>query len=202
MAQLEEQAQLETEAQLEPAGEGWSARDAVFAIGAFVVIIALVVGGYFVYQSRQSPPVDVGSPAPDFNFPTLKGGQAKLSDYRGKVVLINVWATWCNPCREEMPSMERLYQNMKGQPFEILAVSIDVRGATDVEPFAKQLALTFPILLDTDKKITGLYHTTGQPESFIVDKNGVVVDRIIGPLDWGNPTTQHYRLIQNLVKAK
>lgn len=198
----QEQSQLEPEATAESSGEGWSARDAFFAVGAFLVIAALVVGGYFFYQSRQPPPVDVGSPAPDFSFPLLDGGQVSLSENKGKVVLVNIWATWCNPCREEMPSMERLYQNMKGQPFEILAVSIDTRGATDVGPFAKQLRLTFPILLDTDKKIAGLYHTTGQPESFIVDKNGVVVDRIIGPLDWSSSATPQYRLIKKLVNEE
>lgn len=198
----QEQSQLESEATEETSSEGWTARDAFFAVGAFFVIIALVVGGYFVYQSRQAPPVDVGSPAPDFSFPLLDGGQASLSGNKGKVVLINIWATWCTPCREEMPSMERLYRNMKGKPFEILAVSIDTRGATDVSPFAKELRLTFPILLDTDKKIAGLYHTTGQPESFIVDKNGVVVDRIIGPLDWSNPNSPQYQLIQDLVKEQ
>jgi len=182
--------------------EGWTPKDALLAVGAFVIIIGLVIGGYLFYQARKAPPVDVGSQAPDFSFPALAGGTKSLSDYRGKVVLVNIWATWCNPCREEMPSIERLSQAMKGQPFEILAVSIDVRGATDVEPFAKKLELTFPILLDTGNDIPDLYQTTGVPESFIIDKNGVVADRIIGPLEWSSPNTDQYQLIQHLMRAQ
>lgn len=200
MSQIEEQSQLNMPA-ANTEGEGWSARDIIIAATAFLVIVVLVVGGYFFYQSRQTPPVDVGSAAPNFTFPNLKGGDASLSDYRGKVVLINVWATWCTPCREEMPSMQRFYDSMKGKPFEILAVSVDTRGQTDVAPFVSELGLTFPILLDTDKKITGLYHTTGQPESFVIDKDGMVVDRILGPLDWNNPRSQQNQLIQHLVKG-
>lgn len=194
--------EIEENSNLDSGPEGWSLRDAFLAVAAFAVIIAVAAGGYFFYQSRQSPPVDIGSEAPDFSFPLLGGGEAKLSDYRGQVVLVNVWATWCNPCREEMPSMERLYRSLKGQPFVILAVSIDTRESTDVEPFVKQLGLSFPILLDGDKEITGLYHTSGVPESFIIDKDGVVVDRIIGPLDWSSPSTGENQLIQHLVKGK
>ncbi len=98
--------------------------------------------------------------------------------------------------------MQKLYQSMKGQPFEIVAVSIDVRGATDVEPFAKQLGLTFPILLDGNTEISDLYQTTGVPESFIIDKNGTVAERIIGPLDWANTSTEQYQLIQHLMRAQ
>lgn len=182
--------------------ESWTPKDALLAVVAFAIIVAIAVGGYFFYQSRKAPPVDVGAQAPEFSYPTLGGGTKSLGDYRGKVVLVNVWATWCNPCREEMPSIERLYQMMKGQPFEILAVSIDVRGATDVEPFAKQLGLTFPILLDGDGEIQDLYQTTGVPESFIIDKNGVVTQRIIGPLDWASTNTDEYQLIQHLMRAQ
>lgn len=182
--------------------EGWTPKDALLAVVAFAIIVAIAVGGYFFYQSRKAPPVDIGVQAPEFSYPALAGGTKSLSEYRGKVVLVNVWATWCNPCREEMPSMERLYQMMKGQPFEILAVSIDVRGATDVEPFAKQLGLSFPILLDGNKEISDLYQTTGVPESFIIDKHGVVAQRIIGPLDWANTNTDEYQLIQHLMRAQ
>lgn len=182
--------------------EGWTPKDAFLAVAAFAVIIGLVIGGYFFYQSRKAPPVDIGTQAPEFTYEALGGGTRSLSDYRGKVVLLNVWATWCNPCREEMPSMERLYQSMKGQPFEIVAVSIDVRGAVDVDPFAKQLGLTFPILLDHNKEVSDLYQTTGVPESFIIDKNGTVAERIIGPLDWANTRTEQYQLIQHLMRAQ
>ena len=82
--------------------------------------------------------------------------------------------------------MEELYQDMRGKPFEILAVSIDTRGSQDVEPFVKSLGLTFPILLDSDKKVNNMYQATGVPETFIIDKNGVVREHILGPVNWAS----------------
>lgn len=181
--------------------EGWKAKDAIVAAIVFVGIIAIAAGAYFLWQSRKSPPVEEGSQAPAFTLPLMNGGEASLDDYKGKVVLLNIWATWCNPCREEMPYMEQLYQNMKGQPFEILAVSIDTRGSTDVEPFVKKLGLTFPILLDSDKKVNNMYQATGVPETFIIDKKGIVRQHILGPVNWASSQTEEYMLIQHLVQT-
>ena len=182
--------------------EGWTAKDIAAAIAIFVVIVAVAVGAFFFWQARKSPPVEAGSAAPDFTLPLMKGGEVSLSDYRGKVVLLNIWATWCNPCREEMPSMQQLYQNMKGKPFEILAASIDTRGSTDVEPFVKQLGLTFPILLDSDKKVDAMYQATGVPETFIIDKNGTVRDHILGPVNWTSSQAPENQLIQHLLQTQ
>jgi len=179
--------------------EGWTARDAILAIVVFVGIIAIAAGAYFFWQARKSPPVEEGSQAPNFTLPLMNGGEARLDDYKGKVVLLNIWATWCNPCREEMPSMEQLYQNMKGKPFEILAVSIDTRGSKDVEPFVKKLGLTFPVLLDSDKKVNNMYQATGVPETFIIDKNGIVRQHILGPVNWSSSQNPENMLIKHLV---
>lgn len=156
-----------------------------------VIVVAVGVYVYHLLQTKSEnlytqPLVLAGSPAPDFNLPKLDGTMVRLSDYRGKVVFLNIWATWCSPCREEMPSMEKLYQQMKGEDFEILAVSIDILGAKAVAPFVKELKLSFPTLLDPDGTVKRLYSTTGVPESFIIDKNGLVAVKIIGPRDWGS----------------
>lgn len=162
------------------------------SIGGLVTFIAIV--GLFVFIGwklfqptqtafRQSQ-VRAGRMAPDFRFPDLQGKTVALSDFRGKTVLLNIWATWCRPCVEEMPSMERLYQKMKGKPFEIVAVSVDSGGLADVQPFAKKLGLSFPILMNTDGSIRKTYGTTGIPESFIIDPQGKIVRKIVGPLDW------------------
>ncbi|MBI5871131.1 MAG: redoxin domain-containing protein [Actinobacteria bacterium] len=188
-----------------PPDKGLSGDDAIsyiVGIGIFVGIIAIAVGGYFFWQARKSPPVEEGSQAPNFTLPLMNGGDVSLDDYKGKVVLLNIWATWCNPCREEMPSMEQLYQNMKGKPFEILAVSIDTRGSKDVEPFVKKLGLTFPILLDSDKKVNNMYQATGVPETFIIDKNGVVRDHILGPVNWASSQAPENMLIQHLLTTQ
>jgi len=176
--------------------EGWQPRDIIIAIVAFVLIAGLAVGGYFIYQSRKTPPLLEGDAAPEFTMPLLEGGEVALSDYEGKVVLINIWATWCDPCRDEMPFMETQYQQLKDQPFEILAVSEDRRGETEVEPFVNELGLTFPILLDPDKEVGKLYQSTKFPESFIIDKEGVIVSRIVGQL-----SSSDFQLIQHLVNS-
>ena len=160
-----------------------------------ILIFAVLIGAiglfglYLIFfGNRPGPTVDskssAGVAAQDFGLPTLRGDYVKLSDYRGKVVFLNIWATWCPPCREEMPSMESLYQRLKGRGFEMLAVSIDREGEKVVSPFAAKYGLTFPVLLDPDSKTYRLYGLTGVPESFILDKSGVVIYKIIGPQNW------------------
>jgi len=140
----------------------------------------------------------IGLPAPDFTFPRLDGKMVSLSDYRGKVVLVNIWATWCPPCVDEMPSMEKLYRELKDEGFEILAVSIDASGAKDVLPFMKKYKLSFPALTDTRGAIKELYQTTGVPESFIIDKDGIIVEKVIGPRGWATPSA--IRFFRNLIQ--
>ena len=122
--------------------------------------------------------------APQFELPALHGGKVKLSDYRGKVLFINFWATWCATCKVEMPSMEKLYQRFKEYDFEMLTISVD-KDQSLIDPFIKQYNLTFPVLLDPDSEVARkAYKTTGVPETFIVDKNGVIVHKRLGPWDW------------------
>ena len=127
-------------------------------------------------------------PASDFTLPDLDGKPVKLSDYRGKVVLVNFWATWCPPCRREMPSMERLAQRLKEQPFVILAVN-QQEEADQVFAFTGQLdpAPTFPILFDHDSRVSHAWNVLGLPASFIVDKQGRVVYRAMGGREFDHP---------------
>lgn len=143
--------------------------------------IALTTVLLLQYSRRHSA---VGLPAPDFSLPDLQGHVHRLSDYQGKVVFLNFWATWCPPCRVEMPSMERLYQRLKHRDFILLAVSEDAAGPAAVEPFARSLGLTFPILLDRDGRLPIRYGVTGYPETLIIDQAGNVVEHHIGPADW------------------
>jgi peroxiredoxin len=160
-----------------------------------IIIVVLVFGGLLILflggeESGLSPvqqgKVAIGRPAPDFSLPDLSGNRLALSAYRGRVVLVNIWATWCPPCVKEMPSMEALYQRFQRDDFEILAVSIDVLGRKAVAPFMEKNELTFPALLDPDAAIAKSYGTTGVPESFIIDRGGILIKKIIGPIDWGS----------------
>ena len=174
----------------------------------FIILIVLIIVGVGILvllQNKDSflnlsgkPQLVKGVPAPNFTLPGLDGKMVSLADYKGKVVFLNIWATWCPPCVEEMPSMEKLYQELKGEDFEILAVSIDALGAKEVIPFMKKHQLSFPALTDTKGAIKSLYQTTGIPESFIIDKNGIIVEKIIGPSDWA--TTSTFRYFRNLIQ--
>jgi len=124
-----------------------------------------------------------GLQAPDFTLPDMNGKMVSLKDFRGKVVFLNFWATWCKPCEEEMPSMRALYEGLKGQPFEIVAVNLD-KDSPPVAAFAKKYRINFIVLRDAGGKIKELYKTTGVPETFIIDQNGVIAEKVWGPRDW------------------
>lgn len=155
-------------------------------IGVVVAIIVSVVLLLIIGQRQKFEPVLEGKAAPDFTLPDLQGKMYKLSDYKGKVVFINFWATWCKPCEEEMPSMQAMYGMLKKnfQNFEMLAVSVDSKEADAVESFAGKYGLTFPILHDKKGKIKEIYKTTGVPETFIVDQNGIIAEKVWGPRNW------------------
>jgi peroxiredoxin len=161
------------------------------SVAALLALFALNQKELF-RKSFELKSLDIGRPAPNFEFPGLDGKIVRLSDYRGKVVLVNIWASWCPPCIDEMPSMEKLYNELQGENFEILAVSIDALGIKAVAPFMKAYKLTFPALIDSDGTIKNLYKATGVPESFIIDREGILIKKIIGPLDWASPEVVHY----------
>jgi len=134
------------------------------------------------FRSKESPRLMYL--APNFTLPDLNGKKIELKDYRGKVVFLNFWATWCLTCEEEMPSMENLYKKFKGNSFEILTISIDTEGKQIVAPYMKKFDLTFSALLDPKSKVAKLYRTTGVPETFIINKEGFIVHKAIGPRTW------------------
>jgi peroxiredoxin len=136
---------------------------------------------------RPASPVGEGHPAPDFTLRQLDGSEIALSSLRGRVVLLNFWATWCKPCEEEMPAMERLHAKLGGPDFELLAVSVD-EGDDEVRAFRDRLGLGFPILRDPEKQAATAYQTYRFPESWLIGRDGNVVARYIGPRDWDGPT--------------
>lgn len=147
-------------------------------------ILALVFGIVWM-QSSKYEPLTVGKVAPDFDLPNLEDNYVRLSDFRGKVVFLNFWATWCKPCREEMPSMEVLYRNFKQDGLVVLAVSIDrVTTKQEIPPFVKSLNLTFPVLIDSWGQTDKRYKLMGVPETYIIDQQGILREKVIGPRDW------------------
>jgi len=129
----------------------------------------------------------VSKPAPDVTLKSINNESLTLSTLKGKVVLLNFWATWCPPCREEIPSMMKLNSAMAGKPFQMVAVSIDEGGKKAVEDFFKDSHFTLPAYLDPETSAAKVYGITGVPETFVIDKGGIIVKKVIGPMDWNSP---------------
>ena len=141
----------------------------------------------------------VGARAPDYRTVDLATGDSVSlrARYRGAVTLVNVWATWCEPCRIEMPAMERLYQALAPQGFRIAAISIDEGPPETVRSFAQDLGLSFDLLQDRSTRVQLVYQTTGVPESFLLNREGIIVKRVIGAHEWDSPVNR--ALIERLL---
>jgi peroxiredoxin len=161
------------------------------AIGLVVLgVVSAVAYGATRYLRKELFPVELGSKAPDFKAFTLDSvpREKRLADYRGKVLMINVWATWCLPCRVEMPSIEALNKTYASKGLKILAVSVDDPGTdATIRAFVKQYGLTFEVLHDPKGKISDLYDITGYPETFIIGKDGVIRKKLMSATDWNSP---------------
>lgn len=138
----------------------------------------------------------VGSPAANFTLKDLNGKNHKLSDYRGKLVVLNFWATWCPPCRAEIPSMERTYEALKGRGLTIVGVEVG-EGWETVQGFVEQIGAKYPILLDTSSAVSHQWHVVGLPTSYVIDPQGRIVETIVGGRDWSTPAMRD-RLIKLL----
>ena len=155
-------------------------------------------GMHGVVPAAERGLVKVGDEAPNFQLRDLEGRTVSLAQFRGKVVLLNFWATWCGPCRIEMPAMEQLYRSYPRKDFEILAVSTDAQGAAVTRPFQQEMGFTFPILHDAEYRVGLMYGARTLPMTFMVDRNGVVRQNVPGARDWAAPEARE--LVQALMK--
>jgi peroxiredoxin len=151
---------------------------------AFLILAGCLV--LFITACGQGPIATVGNPAPDFDTVDLKGDVWSLSKLKGRVVFLNFWATWCPPCREEMPSMQRLYAKLPKDKFIMIALFNKDKPAA-VKNFVTKLGITIPILSDEYNFAGTKYGLTGLPETFIIDKQGVIREKFIGPAEWDSP---------------
>jgi len=136
--------------------------------------------------------------AADFTLPALDGSESNLSDYKGKVVLLNFWATWCSPCLREMPGMEKLSQHFRDDEFVVLGISNDQPSHKKrVATFIKRLNLTFPVLLDSDGKVSEDFSVAGIPVSFLIARDGSILAHIVGEREWGDQKA--FDLIEHLL---
>lgn len=169
-------------------------------ISVIVCTIALFVAFVLVNQKNNRPVANtqqldmrqIAPLAPDFELPGVDGQSVRLSSLRGKVTILNFWATWCPPCREEIPSMNRLKHLLADSPIEIVAVNIEADGPQTVPLFMQQQPIAFTVLYDVADRVHKQYGVSKYPETFIIDKNGVVVEKVIGGTDWSAPQVVNY----------
>jgi peroxiredoxin len=162
-------------------------------LGVFLVIVQGRAG-------KVAPEIrpEQGYLAPDFALPSLDGQTVRLSDLRGKAVLLNFWATWCSPCRQEMPTIEKVYQDSKSRGLAILAVSLDAGSKSVVKSFMQELKLEFPVLLDPEMEVLRIYRMVGIPASFLIDKQGIIRHREVGYRNWTDPESR--RLLEAILR--
>ncbi len=163
----------------------WVSRLSIIFIAIYIVLIPSFIWA----QSEFSANLGIVEPrtikqAPDFALQTLDGQTVKLSDFKGKPVLLNFWATWCEACKKEFPAMQRLYSHLKDDGFEIIAVSVDRRNRDRIEEFVKAYGIDFPILLDPQQKARRDYFIRGLPTSYLIDSAGDLRGFISGARAW------------------
>lgn len=157
------------------------------AVGGVLAAVAAVLGAALA-MSGDLAPVSVGNKAPPFGAVTLaRGDSVGLDRFAGDVVLLNIWATWCGPCEQEMPSIQRLYQDLSPEGLRIVSVSVDDDQPDAVKQWLADRKLTFEVFQDRTHAIERIYQTTGIPESFVIDRHGVIVKKVIGPVEWDSP---------------
>jgi len=166
------------------------------------LLISLTAWGQSMDTLREQAGVQAlrePTPIVDFTLPDLQGNQVSLSAFKGKVVLLNFWATWCPPCRKEIPSMERLYKKYGDQGFEIVGVDLQESHAT-VADFVKEFGMTYTVLLDNKGETGATYGARSIPTSYIIDRSGNAVSGVVGTKEWDSDEVTRY--IQALLDAK
>jgi len=152
-------------------------------------------------SSHELPPVAAGNHAAEFSLKDLDGNVVSMASLKGKVIFLNVWATWCGPCRDEMPSMETLYNEFKSNgDFVMLAVSQDRQGKDAVRSYVDRNGYHFKVLLDPDNTISEAYNVSGVPETFIIDRHGRIVAHRMGGFDWSSSDVRD--ALEQLLNAK
>jgi peroxiredoxin len=162
-------------------------------------IVAVVVGLAFAYvrlAERKGYALKAGGVAPPVRLPSLAGGEVDLGSLRGRVVVLNFWATWCPPCVAEMPSLERLHRTLGPEGLAVVTVSTDEDEA-ELRRFVSEHALTLPVLRDPGGRVAASdYRTTGYPETFTLDRGGVLLEHTVGPAEWDTPAAlAHFRVL-------
>jgi len=157
-----------------------------------ILIAGILIGmSAYYYLTRLGQ----GDPAPAFNLPDISGTEYGLEQYRGKLVLLHFWASWCDTCASEMPLLQKTYEGLKDRGLVVLAVLEDKPPAGEaLQAFTLHTPLSFPVLLDESAEVARRYGSYGVPETFVIDPDGIILERWTGPVEWTNPRVVAYLL--------
>src|SRR5579862_8771949 len=155
------------------------------ALKATLLIIIVGMAAYIGIRQHQARPVAIGDPAPEFSVPALPSGSLDLRSYRGQIVVVNLWATWCPPCVEETPSLEQFAEKMKAHGVAVLGISVD-EDVNALQEFVKTNHISYPVGRDPDRALSARFGTYQFPETYILDRRGHVAEKVIGGIDWSD----------------
>jgi len=180
----------------------WRERNPSFLLALFFALTALLYSSFVVSFSvaQAAEQAKINAPAPDFALPDLEGKEISLSSLKGKVLILTFWSIYCQPCRQEMPMMDSLYQKYRSEGLDVVGVNIDRDPLASVQNFVKENRLTFPILLDRERSAMRAYRGHFLPSTFLIDRSGIIVDKVVGIRDWSTP--EHRGAIEKLLKKK
>jgi cytochrome c-type biogenesis protein len=170
-----------------PGCEGPSLEFPVMARHRVLVLLAVTIAVTACTSGEGARSVEVGKPAPEYGAVSIEGDSVSLASHRGKVVPLNVWATWCHPCRDEIPELLVLYDKYKPRGLELVGVSIDANGSDEaIRSFMKDFRMTYPIWRDPDERVSAEFLVVGVPATFLIDRNGTLRWRKTGPIQPGD----------------
>lgn len=160
-----------------------------------IAVLVVILGGatYFALRQHQAPPLAIGDSAVNFSVPAVPSGLLDLKNYRGQIVVLNLWATWCPPCVEETPSLEQFAEKMRDQGVIVVSVSVD-EDLRALQDFIQKYHISYPVGRDPDRSLSARYGTIQFPETYIFDHRGLLAEKVVGPTDWADPRIQNFVL--------
>ena len=160
-----------------------------------LAILIAIVGGtaFFALRQRQARPLAIGDRAPDFSLPAFPSGSLDLETYRGQVVLVHFWATWCPPCVEETPGLVRFSERMRNQGVAVVSVSVD-ENPEALRDFIEKYRISYPVGRDPKQTLAARYGTFLFPETYILDRGGFLAEKVANAADWSDPRMQNFVL--------
>ncbi len=159
-------------------------------IAGFVLMTAIGTNAHAESANKPVSPMEIEklnkSSAPEFSLKNLNGKSIALSSFKGKIVLLNFWASWCPPCLAEMPSFKKVYGEMKSRGLEVIAVSAD-KSVNETREFTDKKGFDFAILMDENRAVTKQYKVFSLPTTFLIDRKGIIIEKFFGEYDWSSP---------------